>query len=321
MKRYVSQLVADFRRRTAERLAALGADPAADYDPLATPRELSEGVTETEHLAEIDRYLEAADGSAETHLAELVEVDLAELPAPDALDRVEAAALYASLNDLIATVGHQVEVIPAHDCPPQPLYAMMLAALAEPARAMAPGGIISHGCPTYAPECPLGQYCGCLEYYDYDRFVAAGGDPSVPRERFGRPVLPLAPGADLSDLQGEVDRWIASTGAGYFGELTNVAILAEETGEVARLAARLFGEQTFKRPADEASAKTDWADELADVLFVLTALANQTDVDLSEAFRRGMEKRRVRDVDRYRGGDPADRAPDTDPGGGGERAG
>lgn len=108
---------------------------------------------------------------------------------------------------------------------------------------------------------------------------------------------------DLHPLQHTVDAWIRTTGVRYFSELTNVAVLAEETGEVARLAARLYGDQSFKRPGDEASATTDWADELTDVLFVVTALANQTGVDLTEAFARGMRKRTERDGARHAGND------------------
>ncbi len=104
---------------------------------------------------------------------------------------------------------------------------------------------------------------------------------------------------NLTPLQTTVDAWIQSIGHGYFSELTNTAILAEETGEVARLTARLYGDQTFKHPTDEASAKTALADELSDVLFVVTCLANQTGVDLTEAFARGMEKRTARDATRH----------------------
>ena len=103
----------------------------------------------------------------------------------------------------------------------------------------------------------------------------------------------------LNRLQDAVDNWMEDVGHGYYSELTNTAILAEEVGEVARLAARLYGDQSFKRPEDEASAKTDWADELSDVLFVLTTLANQTGVDLTEAFAKGMEKRTDRDAARH----------------------
>jgi len=106
---------------------------------------------------------------------------------------------------------------------------------------------------------------------------------------------------DLAPLQQTVDAWISTTGIRYFNELTNTAILAEEVGELARLSARIYGEQSFKRDADKASAKTDWADELSDVLFVLTCLANQTGVDLTDAFARGMEKRTDRDADRHKG--------------------
>ncbi len=108
-----------------------------------------------------------------------------------------------------------------------------------------------------------------------------------------------AEAVDLQPLQACVDAWIQTTGVRYFSELTNTAILAEEVGEVARLSARLYGEQSFKRTEDAACAKTDWADELSDVLFVLTCLANQTGVDLTAAFAKGMEKRTSRDADRH----------------------
>ena len=105
---------------------------------------------------------------------------------------------------------------------------------------------------------------------------------------------------NLGPLQAAVDEWIAQIGVRYFSELTNTAILTEEVGEVARLSARLYGEQSFKHPEEAASAKTDWADELSDVLFVLTCLANQTGVDLTAAFQRGMDKRTRRDATRHR---------------------
>ena len=106
---------------------------------------------------------------------------------------------------------------------------------------------------------------------------------------------------DMQPLQRCVDAWVTTTGIRYFDALTNTAILAEEVGEVARLSARLYGEQSFKRSADEASAPTDWAEELSDVLFVLTCLANQTGVDLTAAFARGMHKRSARDAQRHAG--------------------
>ena len=100
----------------------------------------------------------------------------------------------------------------------------------------------------------------------------------------------------LAEMQRQVDEWITTTGVRYFSELTNMAILTEEVGEVARLMARQYGEQSFK-----ASDKDkDLADEMADVLWVLMCLANQTGVNLTEAFRKNMEKKSERDKDRHR---------------------
>lgn len=99
----------------------------------------------------------------------------------------------------------------------------------------------------------------------------------------------------LRELQAKVDEWITTVGVKYFSPLTNMAILAEETGEVARVMARKYGDQVAK-PGD----MDDLADELADVLWVLTAIANQTGVDLTEAFRRNMEKKTARDKGRFK---------------------
>ena len=99
----------------------------------------------------------------------------------------------------------------------------------------------------------------------------------------------------LRELQAKVDEWIRTVGVKYFSPLTNMAILAEETGEVARVMARKYGDQVAK-PGD----MDDLADELADVLWVLTAIANQTGVDLTEAFRRNMEKKTARDKGRFK---------------------
>lgn len=98
----------------------------------------------------------------------------------------------------------------------------------------------------------------------------------------------------LRGLQAKVDEWIRTVGVKYHSPLTNTAILAEETGEVARVMARKYGDQVAK-PGD----MDDLADELADVLWVLTAIANQTGVDLTEAFRRNMEKKTARDKGRF----------------------
>lgn len=99
----------------------------------------------------------------------------------------------------------------------------------------------------------------------------------------------------LRALQDTVDEWIRTVGVRYFSPLTNMAILAEETGEVARLMARMYGDQSFKKGENPDAL----ADELADLLWVLTAIANQTGVDLTEAFRRNIEKKTIRDADRH----------------------
>ncbi len=99
----------------------------------------------------------------------------------------------------------------------------------------------------------------------------------------------------ISGAQKIVDDWINQYGVRYFNELTNMALLAEETGEVARIIARMYGEQSFKNKDEEANL----GDELADVLFVLICIANQTGINLEEAFQRNMEKKATRDKDRH----------------------
>ncbi len=103
----------------------------------------------------------------------------------------------------------------------------------------------------------------------------------------------------LQQAQERVDAWINSTGIRYFNELTNTAILAEEVGEVARLMARLYGEQSFKRPEQAETAREELADEMADVLFVLLCLANQTGVDLTRALEQNLQKKDERDAERH----------------------
>lgn len=103
----------------------------------------------------------------------------------------------------------------------------------------------------------------------------------------------------LRDAQQVVDEWIKTIGVRYYSELTNTALLAEEVGEVARLMARLYGEQSFKTPEQAASAPADLADEMADVLFVLICLANQTGIDLNEALQRNLDKKTRRDAVRH----------------------
>ena len=104
---------------------------------------------------------------------------------------------------------------------------------------------------------------------------------------------------EIAKAQKIVDDWINSVGIRYYNELTNTAILTEEVGEVARLMARIYGEQSFKKKEAEISASQDLAEEMADVLFVLICLANQTGVDLSEALVKSLEKKTKRDRDRH----------------------
>lgn len=100
----------------------------------------------------------------------------------------------------------------------------------------------------------------------------------------------------LKDAQQQVDEWIRTTGVRYFNELTNMTILTEEVGELARLMARTYGEQSFK----ESDKDRDLGNEMADVLWVLICLANQTGVDLTEAFQKNMAKKTSRDKDRHK---------------------
>lgn len=103
----------------------------------------------------------------------------------------------------------------------------------------------------------------------------------------------------IKETQKIVDDWINTIGVRYYNELTNTAILTEEVGEVARLMARMYGEQSFKTKAQELTAKEDLADEMADVLFVLVCLANQTGIDLTEAVRKNLAKKTKRDKERH----------------------
>ena len=100
----------------------------------------------------------------------------------------------------------------------------------------------------------------------------------------------------LKKCQEVVDEWIQTIGIRYFSELTNIAILMEEVGELARIAAREYGDQSYK----ESDKSVNLAEEMADVLFVLVCLANQTGVDLEEAFRQSLEKKTKRDKVRHR---------------------
>ncbi|MDU1892694.1 MAG: nucleotide pyrophosphohydrolase [Dysgonomonas sp.] len=99
----------------------------------------------------------------------------------------------------------------------------------------------------------------------------------------------------IQEAQQEVDSWIKTIGVRYFNELTNMAILTEEVGELARIMARTYGDQSFKK----SDLNKNLGDEMADVLWVLICLANQTGIDLTEAFRKNIEKKTNRDRDRH----------------------
>ena len=100
----------------------------------------------------------------------------------------------------------------------------------------------------------------------------------------------------LQQAQDQVDHWIKTVGVRYFSELTNMAILTEEMGELARIMARKYGDQSFK----ESDKQKDLADEMADVLWVLICLANQTGVNLTDALTKNFEKKNIRDADRHK---------------------
>lgn len=103
----------------------------------------------------------------------------------------------------------------------------------------------------------------------------------------------------IQEAQQKVDEWINTTGVRYFNELTNMAILTEEVGEVARLMSRKYGEQSFK----ESDKGKELSDELADVLWVLICIANQTGINLTEALSKNFEKKNIRDSDRHQQND------------------
>lgn len=99
----------------------------------------------------------------------------------------------------------------------------------------------------------------------------------------------------IDDAQKTVDHWIKTIGVKYFSELTNTAILMEEVGELARVMSRTYGDQSFK----ESDKNIEMADEMADILWVLICLANQTGVNLTEAFEKNIQKKNIRDADRH----------------------
>jgi len=128
----------------------------------------------------------------------------------------------------------------------------------------------------------------------------------------------------IATYQKTVDEWVRTIGVRYFSELTNLAQLVEEIGEVARIMSRLFGDQSFKRPVNTVAStgnpfyaplsdpKEALADELADVMFVLTCIANQTGVDLTDALRKNLEKKTRRDENRHRNNPKLRKSPSSD---------
>ena len=103
----------------------------------------------------------------------------------------------------------------------------------------------------------------------------------------------------MKQIQKEVDQWIQNYGVRYFNEMTNFTILTEEVGEMARYISRIYGEQSFKNPEDEITAKNNLKDEMADVLFVLCCLANQMNIDLEDEKKENMQKKTQRDKLRH----------------------
>jgi NTP pyrophosphatase (non-canonical NTP hydrolase) len=128
-------------------------------------------------------------------------------------------------------------------------------------------------------------------YFKYSLFLRKQHHPLMTRTN-DTPPQPLS----IREAQDLVDQWIRTTGVRYFSELTNMAILTEEVGEVARLMSRLYGDQSFK----ESDTDRNLANELADVLWVLICIANQTGVDLTAAITRNFEKKDIRDSFRHR---------------------
>lgn len=105
---------------------------------------------------------------------------------------------------------------------------------------------------------------------------------------------------EIKNYQNTVDGWIKSVGVRYFNELTNTAVLMEEVGELSRLMARVYGEQSFKNKEDEVKAPDRIKEELADIFFVLTCLANQMDINLEEAVLSNLNKKTQRDHQRHK---------------------
>ena len=104
----------------------------------------------------------------------------------------------------------------------------------------------------------------------------------------------------INEWQSTVDNWIKSVGVKYFDELTNTVILAEEVGESSRLMARVYGQQSFKKPVPKNEVQTLIGEEISDIIFVLTCLANQMNIDLTVELQRNIRKKTTRDIDRHK---------------------
>lgn len=104
----------------------------------------------------------------------------------------------------------------------------------------------------------------------------------------------------IQEYQSIVDNWIKEIGVRYFDEMTNTLILNEEVGEFSRLIARIYGEQSFKKPISDLDKKQMLSDEIADIFFVLTCLSNQLGIDLEDAFQKNLAKKTNRDFDRHK---------------------
>jgi NTP pyrophosphatase (non-canonical NTP hydrolase) len=125
--------------------------------------------------------------------------------------------------------------------------------------------------------------------------AAAQSGPSAPSPSAAAPPSPTGPSLSIRQAQDLVDGWIRTTGVRYFSELTNMAILTEEVGEVARLMSRLYGDQSFK----DSDKGKELSDELADVLWVVLCIANQTGIDLTTALEKNFTKKSIRDATRH----------------------
>ncbi|WP_258808291.1 nucleotide pyrophosphohydrolase [Pseudidiomarina sp. CB1] len=143
------------------------------------------------------------------------------------------------------------------------------------------------------------QFTKFVKEYDDKIYLQSHDIPSMEELMDNITFEREKPSTNLNTIQQQVDHWIKKVGVNYFDEMTNLSNLIEETGEVARLIGREFGQQSFKPEERPICVKTAIADELSDVLFIVVCLANQMEIDLDEAFARNMDKKTNRDKDRH----------------------